>query len=222
MKQRNYQVTLTGTTDLLMHQDNLEMDEHVKKWLKVPSNKKNSDPGDDRTPAWKWLGYAYGHGGVFVIPSDNLMTMMREGGAKCPTGKKQESFKRITQSGLMVDNIAWPLLVSGNTIPWAPFEALLDENDFKVHERMALDHGFELFSKRAKVGAAKHVRVRPRFRNWSTSGTITVFEDLITTDALQMILSNAGTYCGLGDWRPSSPKAPGSFGRFTAEVKLLK
>lgn len=222
MLQRNYEIILTGATDLLMHQDNLTMGEYFKSWLKEPNNKKNSTPGDDRSPAFTWLGYAYSHAGVFCIPSDNLMTMLREGGGKCPTGKRQETFKRHTQSGLLVNEIGWPLLINGGTVPWAPFEAMLENNNYAEHEALAKSYGFELFAKRAKIGAAKHVRVRPRFRDWSAVGTITVFEDLITTEALQNILTHAGTYCGLGDWRPSSPKSPGSFGRFTAQVRLLK
>jgi len=66
------------------------------------------------------------------------------------------------------------------------------------------------------------VRVRPRFDNWSCGGTVTVFDDMITTDVLKNILTFAGTYAGLGDWRPSSPKSPGPFGKFTAEVKQVK
>lgn len=218
MEQRNYNVVLTGTSDLLMHQDNLLFDELVKKWLKDPANKKKSDAGDDRTPAWKWLGYAYQHDGLLCIPSDNLMTMLREGGAKMLTGKKQETFKRFTQSGLMVNELGWPVEVDGAVIPWAPFEALAENQDYALHEKTARQYGFDLFAKRAKVGTAKHVRVRPRFAGWVARGSISVFEDIITTEVLEGLLKAAGAYCGIGDWRPSSPKSPGSFGRFTAEV----
>ena len=80
--------------------------------------------------------------------------------------------------------------------------------------------GFELFVKRAKIGKAKHVRVRPMFRNWEAEGTLTVLDEEasgLKHANLQRILDLAGAMVGLGDWRPSSP-TPGCYGRFTAQV----
>jgi hypothetical protein len=204
-----------------MHRDNLEAAEHMKRWQMDPANKKKSVAGDDRSPGFRWIGNLYAEGGKVVLPSDNLMTMLREGGAKCPTGKGQATFKRQTQSGLVVDQIAWPIIVRGNEIPTAPFLAMADEEDFDLHCQKAVEHGFELFVKRAKIGQAKHVRVRPRFDNWSASGTITVFDPAITKDVLGMILECAGFYAGIGDWRPSSPRSPGAYGKFTSTVEVV-
>ncbi|WP_257306266.1 hypothetical protein [Geothrix campi] len=222
MKARTYQIALEGQTPLLMHQDNLAFQGFLKKWQTDPANKGKSEPGDDRTPAFTWLGYAYVENGQFVIPSDNIMTLLREGGVKCPTGKGKGTFKSLTQSGIVVDQASWPLLVNEKPVPFAPFQALMDEPDFTIHEKAAADHGFQLFSKRAKIGKAKHVRVRPRFDQWAIEGTVTVLDDMITEDALQTILNFAGRYAGLCDWRPSSPDKPGRFGTFTATVKSVK
>jgi hypothetical protein len=218
---RRFQVTLTGETPLLMHNDNLSWDEKMKKWLSDPDNKKNSSAGDDRTPAWRWQGYLYTEANKIVIPADNLMTLLREGGAKCPTGKGQLTFKRQTQSGLVVDQSSWPLLVNGNEVPMTEIKALAGDNDFEKHIAIAEKYGFELFVKRAKIGQAKHIRVRPRFDNWSCTGTITVLDETITEGILTKILSYAGIHAGLCDWRPSSPKSPGPFGKFTAEIKSM-
>lgn len=222
MKARTYQVTLEGTTPLLMHQDNLDFGKVLAKFQRDPANKNASVAGDDRTPAFTWLGYAYVEGGKFVIMADNLMTMLREGGTKCPTGKGKGTFKALTQTGIVVDQSSWPLLINGKAVPFAPFEALMDESDFAVHEETATKHGFALFSKRAKIGTSKHVRVRPRFDSWAAQGTVTVLDDLITEETLQTILTFAGRYSGLGDWRPSSPTKPGRFGTFTAAVKQVR
>lgn len=219
MKARTYAVHLVGETPMLMHNDNLSWSEVMNKWGKDPANKKGSVPGDDRSPAWRWLGSTYVEGGKIVVPSDNLMTVLREGGKRCPTGKGQTTFKAQTQSGLVVDQSSWPVIVDGKEIPWEPIKkALIDEEDFSVHEEVALRSGFMLFVKRAKIGMAKHVRVRPRFDKWECGGTITVLDDQITRDVLQNILTFAGCYAGIGDWRPSSPKSPGSFGKFIATV----
>jgi hypothetical protein len=226
MDMKRYEVTLTGARDLLMHKDNIQFGEKIKMWCKDPKNKKDSVSGDDRSPAFTWIGYCYEDGKNIVLDSDNLMTMLREGGAKCPTGKKQETFKKITQSGLLVDDIGWTLLVDGAPISWAAIKSLEAEEDFSKHEALAKSLGFELFVKRAKIGFSKHVRVRPRFvsndkSNWSATGTISVLNSQITEEVLQNILTYAGALCGICDWRPSSPKAPGPFGTFTASIKQI-
>lgn len=218
---QNYRVTLVGESPLLMHADDLKWRSEMERWLANPENKRASKAGDDRTPAWKWLGYCY-HDGVHVgIPSDNLMTTLREGGAKVPTGKKGGTFKRQSQSGLVVNELLWPITAGSGLIRWSDVAALASVNDFVEHEAAATRLGFELFAKSAKVGASKHVRVRPRFNAWQCAGTITVFDDTISESILQSILDMAGTYCGLGDWRPSSPSKPGPWGRFRAQLERL-
>jgi hypothetical protein len=128
--------------------------------------------------------------------------------------------KAQTQSGIICDKIGWPLLVDGSEIKTAAIMALKNDNDFEKHIELSKLLGFELFVKRARIGTSKHIRVRPRFKNWSASGTLTVVDQQITKEMLQTILTFAGSYCGIGDWRPSSP-TPGQFGRFIAEVKEI-
>ena len=216
-----YQVTITGETPLLMHADNLKWDELMRRWLAEPENKKNSSAGDDRTPAWRWIGYLYHESGQIIMPADKLMTLLREGGAKCPAGKKNLTFKRQSQSGLVVDQSSWPLLVHGKPILFDEVKSLIDNADFASHEAAAASLGFELFVKRAKIGQAKHVRVRPRFDSWGCGGTITVLDETITQDVLTRILTYAGQHAGLCDWRPSSPSKPGPFGKFSVKVKAI-
>lgn len=212
---RKYEVVITGDTPLLPHADNIQWQERVKKWQKDPANRELSVPGDDRSPAFTWIGCLTMEGGRVVISADNLMTVLREGGAKCPTGKGQKTFKAQTQSGLVVDQSSWAILVNGKEIPSAPIMALVNEPDFMTHERAVEDMGFTLFIKRSRISpTAKHVRVRPRFDQWELRGTITVLDDQITEEILRDILTFAGKYSGLCDWRPSAPKSPGSFGKF--------
>jgi hypothetical protein len=202
----------------LMHQDNVSWRAHMKKWQTDPDNKGKSVAGDDRSPAWTWMGGVYHDGKYVGIPSDNLMTMLREGGARVSTGKGAQTYKRQSQSGLVVNEILWPVVGPKGLVSWPALEGLLAETDFEVHERAASAAGFDLFVKSARVGQSKHVRVRARFPSWSASGTVTVFDDTITSNVLETILTHAGRYCGVGDWRPSSPKSPGPYGTFTATV----
>lgn len=218
---QTYQIELTGESPMLMHADDIKWRDSVEAWLKVPENKKSTKAGDDRTPAWKWVGYCYHDGKQLGIPSDNLMTALREGGAKTPTGKKGGTFKRQTQSGIIVNELLWPIVTPKGPVDWPRVKALIDSDDYSYHESTAVSLGFELFAKSAKVGMSKHIRVRPRFETWSATGTITVFDETITEDVLNLIWEMAGTYSGIGDWRPSSPSKPGPFGRFKATVKAI-
>jgi hypothetical protein len=214
-----YRVRLTGASPLLMHADDLSWRGQLERWNADPENKRVSKAGDDRTPAWRWLGYCYRDHETVGMSSDNLMTALREGGAKVPVpGKKNLTYKRQSQSGLVVNELLWPLHTPKGTISWPALMKLQDEPDYAKHEAYARDCGFELFAKSAKVGMSKHIRVRPRFDAWAIEGTITVFDESITKDVLQSILDMAGMYCGLGDWRPSAPSKPGPWGRFTATI----
>lgn len=231
MIQRRYNLTIDGKNALLMHRDNLAFGESVQQWFTDPENAKNSKKGDDRTPAWTWLGYIYEtyDRERFTLDPDCLMTCIREGGAKVPTGKTRgdKTYKRSSQSNILIDG-ELDFTVNGKHIPVAPFRELMHQQgsglDFGAQLRLAEEHGFELLVKRAKINMSKHVRVRPLFRNWQITCTLTVLDEEgsgLTKDVLEKIFQQAGTYCGLGDWRPSSPKSPGTFGTFTATLEVI-
>jgi hypothetical protein len=218
-----YQITLTGLTPLLMHNDNLGFIESIEAWRKEPENKASSKSGDDRSPAWTWIGYIYHDGKNLGVASDNIMTMLREGGAKVLTGKGKETYKKQTQSGIMLDQQQFDLYVDGELIEVANIKKLIGNSDFNQHLKTAESLGFELLVKRAKIGRAKHIRVRPLFRQWTLIGSITVLDSELTglkKETLETILKQAGALCGLCDWRPSSPSS-GTFGKFSPTVERL-
>jgi hypothetical protein len=220
---KTYRVEIKGLSPLLMHQDNIDWGDQLRKWRENPDNKKNSVAGDDRSPAFTWLGSLYHCDGKVAIPGDNLMRCLMEGGTQVlvPGGKSGKTFKAQTQSGMLITEEAWPLLVGEKQIPSGPLFNLKSETDFEVHQSTAIDAGFVLFVKRAKIGQSKHVRVRPRFDRWSATGTLQVWDDQITLPVLKDILRMSGAYKGLGDWRPSG-RTPGPFGRFSGEIFEVK
>lgn len=220
---REYEVTITGKTPLLMHQDNIEWADFMEDWKNDPANKQASKPGDDRTPAWRWLGCVYNDGNVVGIPQANLMRSIMEGGAMVlvPGGRGGKTFKAQTQSGMMSIDTFWPLTTRmGNVVSWADIEALKDVDSFGEQKKRAADLGFGLIVKRAAVKSSKHVRVRPIFdAGWQLRGRLAVWDEQITNDVLKNILDYAGQYKGLGDWRPSAPKTPGPYGTYSAEIR---
>lgn len=213
---QNYTVKITGLTPLLMHADDIEWSDKMDAWKASAANKKASKAGDDRSPAYRWIGYAYNDGQHLVMPSDNLMTCLREGGAMVPVpgSKNGKTFKAQSQSGIQMHDASVPIEPH---IAWADVAALMEEADFNSHKSAAERLGFSLFVKRAKVGQTKHVRVRPRFDQWALTVRLTVVDAQITRAVLSDMFAYAGRYKGLGDWRPGS-KTPGTFGMFSAEV----
>lgn len=217
---RTYQVTLTGRTPLLMHQDNIEWADFMDEWKADPANKKVSKAGDDRTPSWRWLGCLYHDGTKVGIPSANIMRCMMEGGAMVPVpgGKMGKTFKSQTQSGMMSADPLWEMFVNGKPAPkWADLEALRNMPKFADQKQAAEQMGFTLLVKRAKIGTTKHIRVRPQFTQWEARGSFAVWDDQIDGKALGQILEYAGQYKGLGDWRPGG-RTPGPYGTFDAKV----
>lgn len=223
---RTYEVVLIGKTPLLMHHDNIEWADWMEEWKSRPKKEitesgESSRPGDDRTPAWRWLGCCYHDGVHLCIPQANIMRALMEGGAMVPVpgGRMGKTFKAQTQSGMMSADPFWKLYVNGEQIEWAKVEALMREKNFAAHKKAAHELGFELLVKRAKIGASKHVRVRPQFNaGWRAIGRLTVWDEQIDEGALESILACAGQYKGLGDWRPGS-KTPGPYGTFEAEIE---
>ena len=160
-------------------------------------------------PAWTWIGYLYEmNKKVIVIDSDNLMSMLeRRRDKDTRKARKGEYEGGNAEREYLVNEIGWVLKLNGKEIPYEPILALADENDFEKHEALADKLGFELFVKRARIGTAKHVRVRPRFENWSATGTITVSDPQLTEDMLTTIFCfPAGRYAGIGDWRTGFTK----------------
>ena len=220
---QKYQVTITGSTPLLMHADNIEWADTMEAWKSDPANKKGSKAGDDRTPAWRWIGGLYHDDAHVSIPADNLMRCIMEGGAMVPVpgGRSGKTFKAQTQSGLAVMEPHWALTVGGGVlVPIADVNALLREEDFAKHREAVKQLGFALFIKRARIGQSKHIRVRARFDAWAAQGTVAVWDEQITERVLCDVLQYAGQYKGLGDWRPGG-KTPGSFGMFSAGVRAV-
>lgn len=214
---------LTGVTPLLLHPDDIEASDRIKEWQDDPKKKNLSKKGDDRTPAWVWKTRCPTDGEDVVVPTDYLMACLRTAGAKIkmPGGHSNKTFKSESQSGLLITSLYLPIDIDGKTIKAADIEAIQGEANFPEHKAAVEKLGFKLFVKRAKIGQAKHIRVRPRFDTWKLSGQIKILLPEITEDILRQMFELAGRYVGIGDWRPSSPRSPGQFGCFTATLALV-
>lgn len=216
-----YEILVKGETPLLMHWDNIEWADEMEAWKKDPANKAKSKAGDDRTPAWRWMGSLYHDGEYIAMPQEPLMKALMKAGVDVPTGKGQKTFKSQTQSGIIPLDPFFPFQTSVGRLLLSDVWKLREEEMFAVHAQRVREFGMSLYVKRAPVASSKHIRVRPRFDEWSFSAQLLVVDEMITEEILASLLSIAGERHGLCDWRPSAPKSPGPFGRFTADVKRV-
>lgn len=211
---------ISGQSPLLMHLDDVEAADEVRLYRTNPDNaaKQDSPSGDDRFPTWTWQTYLYHDGERVAWPSANLMSCLRAAGAQVRTGKGTKSFKAATQSVLCPSEPFFAFAHNGKVIEMSDVLAFRDDT-FSAHKKGAEALGFTLDVRRAAVGQRKHVRVRPRFDGvWTVTGELLVLQPEIVPQ-LETIFRIAGDI-GIGDWRPGSPKSPGPFGRFTAELKI--
>ena len=207
---------LTGIMPLIMHQDDVEASDLLNEWRKDPSNKNKSVAGDDRSPAWTWQTYLYSDGENVTLPAANLMVAIRQGSTQLIL-KKQKTYKEISQSGLLIPTEYMDFRCAGKSIAMKSIVATRD-NPFAKQREKAESMGFCLFVKRAVIGRAKHVRVRPRFDRWSASGEIEILTPDISFETLGKLFELAGRV-GLCDWRPGC-KTPGPYGIFETKLSV--
>jgi len=217
-----YDFRLVGEMPLLMCADDIEKSDEVGAWQTDPKNKNVSTKGDDRSPPWRWTTYAYTDGEHFAMPSDNIMACLRGAGAKMSIRGMRGTLKRQTQSGLIPVDEYCLFTVGGNQIPESILDEVKDQGMTFVEQKKYIERfGFKLWPKRAKVGNAKHIRVRPRFETWEVAGAVRVVAPEFTEERMRELFVLAGRE-GLCDWRPSAPKSPGAFGMFVSEISKRK
>jgi hypothetical protein len=65
------------------------------------------------------------------------------------------------------------------------------------------------------AGGGKRVtKYFPLIKEWETYGTFAILENLIDPDTFKRMLKHAGTFVGLGRWRPANA---GLYGRFVVK-----
>lgn len=222
---RPYTVTLISTSELIMDRDNITFAEEVTRWQKDPTNADVQRPGDDRAPAWGWLGKLhYGEStGEVGLPQGMLGACLRAAATMIPhpTARGKKSLKEVSQAGIVFTQTLFPLLVQRpnavrwQTIPYAEvFTKLAQEDDFLTQIDVARLYGIRLDVRRSRPQFNRsHVRVRPMFGPWRCIVQMQLMDEVLTEDLVLQVFRMAGANKGLGNWRPSATRA-GSYGTF--------
>lgn len=146
----------------------------------VSSKKQKSDADHERLGELEFQGSLYfdEHVGPY-IPGDMLDATIKSGAKKKKLGKKIETSMRV------VDQIN-PLIYKG---PRTREELW---KDLRFRDRRVV-----------KVTTNKVVRTRPMFMDWSVDFVVELFPGgEVNPEDLKQALIDAGSYAGIGDYRP--------------------
>jgi len=148
-----------------------------------PTTKRTGRP-DYSKQAEKAL-YLLDDGKTIYTPSSHIEGTLREAGKQFKiTGKGKSNFSKLMGSSVNVTPDAIPHKIQA----------------WKVDARPVV------------IQRSRIMRYRPRFDEWKLAFRIEVMDDDIPFDVVNQILTHAGTYVGIGDFRPDKK---GKFGRFT-------
>lgn len=158
----------------------------------IQSVRNPSEPPDDfEERTWRERIHADENGEVF-IPAQSFKIALAEAaafmGRRVP-GKGQATFKKHFEAGVMVlDNI--PLGIKADAVQG---------------ERLFLNAD-------GKRGGSKRVyRTMPVVPKWEAEVTFYIFDNTINRDAFEEHLKAAGTFIGIGRWRPRNGGTKGRF-----------
>jgi len=216
---------ILNDTPSLMHRDAFDDEEEV-----ISGGVK----GDDRHPADRWKSYLYIEGGRVVMPEANIKAALELAGAQIKA-KGRATLKRPIVAGLFFTEPFLPFLVGQAATDIGDISAVLKtyreitideinaiQGKFSEQVKQAAKIGITLDVRRVKIGPARHIRVRPRFDLWGVRGEFeTVLEEL-TPPRVTECFRLSGRIAGLMDYRPSSPKRAGSFGRYRTKITYKK
>ena len=92
-------------------------------------------------------------------------------------------------------------------------------NDKRIAEMERLhEMGVSIRRDAVTVGMGKDLRYRPIIHNWTAEFDLEYHPNQVTLEGLMNLINTGGSLNGIGEWRPSSPKACGDWGRYTVEA----
>lgn len=184
-------ITIEGTNSMLLHKYTVASVRDTKTRIVSTNDAKNYSD--------EWIAGTYwetGKGINVVMPSENLMACFFNGSKGMKKGKT--ALTRVVYSAMIV-------------LPFEPY--IMYENKPITKERIIKNDWFHTCG--AVISGRRVDRIRTMIPEcWKISFQIKTKDESLNFDDIKKIVDNAGTSAGLGDWRPSSPKKPGSHGTF--------
>ena len=180
---KQFRVTLKSLTPYMQHRmDDMKLADWEKK--RGPIMEREEVNHEDLARA-EYHAYR-GTDGRCFIPAEHIRGALINAGSyiKAKVGGKSKSMKIIVAACLIV----------------TPDEITLPDYD-QIDKRSAVNKNVK----------ARVITIRPKWSTWEVSLTLNCYEDTITKETIQQLFEYAGSYVGIGSYRPT---ANGMFGRF--------
>jgi hypothetical protein len=116
--------------------------------------------------------------GQVIVPSRVLESVLVEGAKKSKEGK-------LALSGMFVDT-----------------DGILEYDGGDMSVKQLLESPDHRICVAVRIGMSKVMRTRPHFKNWRTTFKVSINEQVANEAQLKRWLEDAGSYVGIGDWRP--------------------
>lgn len=133
--------------------------------------------------------------GRMGLPTENVWRCLQEAATSERRGKDIKRALRFE-----ADEIA-PLRVNGK--------------DLMAREYVSSSDPDHVFIRTVNINGRKTLRARAIVKEWTSTHTFELLDDVLDPDALESIIERAGRLVGVGDWRPL-------YGLFTAENMVVK
>lgn len=183
---KTFKVRIKGLTPYMQHRMD---DRKLAEWEKFrgPIIERSDVSKEDAVRA-EYHCYRNDEGQCF-IPSEQLRGALIGAGTfiKSKVGTRSKSMKSIVAAFVLPE----------------PDEIIIPNYD-TIDRRSAVNKNVK----------ARIMVIRPKWSQWQAEFTLKVMEDSITTETITQLINYAGSYVGIGSYRPTSN---GQFGRFAVE-----
>jgi|GEM_PF-3413611 len=189
-----YKIKIVGKTPYMQHRMD---DTALSKWEKGRGKIIEND-GVNKEDIIKALFCSYlDEKNKNYIPSEHIRQSLICAGSyiKAKVGNSKKNISNIVAGMFTIDE-----------------EKIYDfsKDKFEIDKRSAVNHN----------NKARVMVIRPKWNNWSCEFTLSVDNDTITTETITDLIIYAGSYIGIGSYRPQHK---GLYGRFELkEIKKIK
>ena len=165
---------------LLMHDDKTAnpLNDFTKKLKALTGKRKKTDEDHAAIAEVEWTASLYYENGKYIIPTKVLEAALL---ASAKQFKKGTLLKQC-------------VIVSDDLVLDFKDKNLTPEKLYKVAGYADM--------RTVKIGQAKTTRCRPLFNSWKGEFTVILDDEKLNAEEIEQIVSNAGKYVGLCDYRP--------------------
>ena len=175
-----YECELSGDS-LIMHNGQTAdpLNSFSKAMKEISGKRKKTDADFEALANIEYQAGLYlNNKGQVIVPSRVLESVLVEGAKKSKEGK-------LALSGMFVDT-----------------DGILEYEGGMMNVKELVASPDHRICVAVRVGMAKVMRTRPHFKNWKTKFRVSINEQVANEAQLKRWLEDAGSYVGIGDWRP--------------------